>query len=495
MELIPVILYGCLLTFILLYSIVELFLVIRFLISIKKVKSENKKRIDAGIQGELPFVTIQLPVYNEYYVIERLLENLSELNYPKNKFEIQLLDDSTDESFLLGTKKVQELKLFGINIEQLKRENRVGYKAGALEYGFALAKGEFIAIFDADFTPEKDFLLKTLPFFKDEKIGVVQTRWGHLNKNYSLVTRLQAFGLDAHFTIEQIGRNEGNHFINFNGTAGVWRKKCIQDAGGWSSDTLTEDLDLSYRAQLKNWKFKYLEEINSPAELPADMNALKAQQFRWSKGAAECAKKHLGAVLKSKKIKFSTKVFAFFHLMNSFLFICIFLLGVLSIPIIYIVNNYPEHENLYALFIIYYSALVFITLFYLVSEIYNSKNKLGSGLVFILLYPLFLSISMGLSFYNALGVIEGYLGIKTPFIRTAKYNLHGKNGTWYKTKYAISKLPVIAWMELLSSLLFASAIYYAISIENYLVLPYFVLLCLGFGFVFFSSVRHLSATK
>lgn len=492
MELIPVIFYGVLLSFILCYSIIELLLMLRFIFSIRQVKKANAKFSLTENENDYPMVSIQLPVFNEYYVVERLLENLSQLDYPKNKFEIQLIDDSTDESFAVAEKKVSELLTKGISISHIRRETREGFKAGALAYAFKLAKGEFILILDADFLPDKNFLKTALPFFQDTKIGVVQARWTHLNKNYSLVTRLQAFALDAHFTIEQIGRNEGNHFINFNGTAGIWRKSCIEDSGGWSSDTLTEDLDLSYRAQLKGWKFKYLEELHAPAELPADMNALKQQQFRWSKGAAECARKHLKNVFKSSKISFSTKLFAFFHLMNSFLFICIFLLGLLSIPIIYIVKQYPEHENLYSLFVIYYSALFFITLFYLVSEYYNAQNKIQSVFYFLGLFPVFLSVSMGLSFYNAFGVLEGYLGIKSPFIRTPKYNIKGQTGTWQKARYSFSKLPVVSFMELIFSLIFLGAIFYAISLGSYLVLPYFVLLCLGFGFVFISSIQHLS---
>ena len=254
-----------------------------------------------------PKVTVQLPVYNELYVIERLINTVCEFDYPKDLFEIQVLDDSTDETVNIIAAKIKEKLLEGFDIHHVRRPKRVGYKAGALKYGNEIAKGDFIAIFDADFIPSMDFLKKTIPYFHDENIGVVQTRWGHINKDYSLLTRLQAFGLDAHFTIEQSGRSSGDHFINFNGTAGVWRLDCINDAGGWQADTLTEDIDLSYRAQEKGWKFKYLEDFESPAELPVAMSALKSQQYRWTKGAAECSVKNLKLIFNSKNVSSRSK--------------------------------------------------------------------------------------------------------------------------------------------------------------------------------------------
>jgi cellulose synthase/poly-beta-1,6-N-acetylglucosamine synthase-like glycosyltransferase len=492
MELIPVILYGLLLTFILFYSFVELSLLIRYLFSARKKREKNSVIIRSAMKGEWPMVTIQLPVYNEQYVIGRLIDAVCSIDYPSDKLQIQLLDDSTDESFAIAEQKIKQYSAH-LRIDHIRRPDRTGYKAGALAFGLERSQGEFIAIFDADFIPEKDFLRKTLPFFNDENVGVVQTRWGHLNKNYSLLTRLQAFALDAHFSIEQVGRNEGDHFINFNGTAGVWRKKCIEESGGWSWDTLTEDLDLSYRAQLKGWKFKYLEEVASPAELPAEMNSLKAQQYRWSKGAAECARKNLGNVLGSPAVSFSSKIHSLFHLMNSFLFICIFGIGVLSIPVVAIVFYYPEHSGLYSLLVIYYSALVFITLFYLSSEIVNAENKFLAFLSFFIYYPLFLAVSMGLSLYNAIGVMEGYSGKKSAFIRTPKFNITGKSGTWYKSKYAVRKLPFVVLLEGFFFLVFASAIFLAVYFGNYLILPYFAMLTFGFGFVFSTSLIHSSA--
>ena len=227
--------------------------------------------------------------------MDRLLDNIALMDYPKDKLEIQVLDDSTDETVATTKIHVDKLKAQGLDITQITRTNRQGFKAGALKEGLEIAKGEYIAIFDADFLPEPNWLKKTIPYFKDSEIGVVQTRWGHINRDYSTLTKIQAFALDAHFTLEQVGRSSKGHFINFNGTAGVWRKDCILDAGNWEGDTLTEDLDLSYRAQLKNWKFKYLEDVETPAELPVVISAARSQQFRWNKGGAENFQKCLGA--------------------------------------------------------------------------------------------------------------------------------------------------------------------------------------------------------
>ena len=253
-EYIIITVYSIALLLIFMYSIAQLNLLFNYLSAQKK--EDTCVKFDFTKPTEIPFVTIQLRVYNELYVMERLLTNIVKLNYPKNKLEIQVLDDSTDESVISTAKQIEELKNNGIDIKHIRRANRQGFKAGALKEGLEVAKGEFIVIFDADFLPKEDWLYQTIPYFKNPEIGVVQTRWGHINRNYSTLTKIQAFALDAHFTLEQVGRNSKGHFINFNGTAGVWRKECIYDAGNWEGDTLTEDLDLSYRAQLKKWKFK-----------------------------------------------------------------------------------------------------------------------------------------------------------------------------------------------------------------------------------------------
>ncbi|MEM6831667.1 MAG: cellulose synthase family protein, partial [Bacteroidota bacterium] len=282
MEWLIIIVYGLTLFIICLFSLGQFNLAWHYLKSKKCDDNEGVTELK-----EYPAVTIQLPVFNERYVIERLIDSVSKIDYPLDKLEIQVLDDSDDETVTIIANKIAHYQGKGIDIRHVRRPDRVGFKAGALQYGMQQAKGEFIAIFDADFVPQPDFLLKTLPRFTSEKVGMVQTKWAHLNTNYGALTKIQAFWLNAHFTVEQKGRERAGSFINFNGTAGVWRKSCILDAGGWQHDTLTEDLDLSYRAQLKGWKFVYREEIESPAELPVVIPAVKSQQYRWNKGAAE----------------------------------------------------------------------------------------------------------------------------------------------------------------------------------------------------------------
>ena len=330
--------YSLALILIFFYSLAQLNLLINYLSN--KKQNDEAPKFNLLDPREIPHVTIQLPVYNEEYVMERLLENISEIEYPKSKLEIQVLDDSTDSTVIDTAKRVKDLQEKGIDIKHICRTNRQGFKAGALKEGLEVAKGEFVAIFDADFLPESDWLKKTVPYFKDSEIGVVQTRWGHINRDYSTLTRIQAFALDAHFTLEQVGRNSKGHFINFNGTAGIWRKECILDAGNWEGDTLTEDLDLSYRAQLKNWKFKYLEDVETPAELPVVMSAARSQQFRWNKGGAENFRKTVANVIKAKNIDFKTKFHGVMHLLNSSMFLCVFIVALLSIPMLYIKNTY-----------------------------------------------------------------------------------------------------------------------------------------------------------
>ena len=484
MEIVLIIIYTLALSFVFLYSIVQINLVYNYLTQPKK------NAPDAFKDEDLPLVTVQLPLYNELYVVERLIDAVTQFDYPKEKLEIQLLDDSNDETLDIVAKKVKEYQLKGFQIYQHKRTNRTGFKAGALLEGTQIAKGEFIAIFDADFLPHSQFLRTALPYFKNEKIGVVQTKWEHLNKNYSLLTRLQAFGLDAHFTVEQTGRNKGNHFINFNGTAGIWRKSCIEDAGGWQSDTLTEDLDLSYRAQLKGWEFKYLQELGSPAELPAAMSALKTQQFRWTKGAAECTRKNLLKVLKSKTIPLKTKLHALFHLMNSSIFICIVLIAVLSIPMLIIKNSFVEYKLLFHYGSFFVLSLLFLSIYYFVSLSSEYKNKIKALFHFLFLFPLFLSVSMGLSLHNAIAVIEGYMGKKTPFIRTPKFNIQGNNDVWKGKKYMVSALSFLTVLEIILSFYFLYGIYAAFRYNDFVMLPLHMMLCLGFGYVSFYSLFH-----
>jgi 5-hydroxyisourate hydrolase-like protein (transthyretin family) len=302
--------YGLCLLLVFFYSVLQLSLSIAYVRNRKK-KPANKPTYNPETT---PKVTVQLPMYNELYVAERIIETIAAFDYPADKLQIQVLDDSTDETTDVIANKVAELAAKGVNIQHIHRVDRTGYKAGALDAAMDRVESEFIAIFDADFIPDPDFLQKTMPYFQEEHVGVVQTRWGHINKNYSILTELQAFGLNGHFAIEQGGRNAAGHFINFNGTGGIWRKKCIEDAGGWEHDTLTEDLDLSYRAQIKGWKFQYLEDVIAPAELPITMSALKGQQHRWMKGGAECFIKMWKRLVTAKDVKFMDRVHGLSHL-------------------------------------------------------------------------------------------------------------------------------------------------------------------------------------
>ena len=375
LQYITITIYSISLILIFLYALAQLNLLFNYLSAQKK--EDNSPQFDLSKSEEVPFVTIQLPVFNEMYVMERLLENIVKLKYPKEKLEIQVLDDSTDESVETTALQIKKLQEQGIDIQHICRTNRQGFKAGALKEGLKTTKGEIIAIFDADFLPEEDWLLKTVPYFKDEKIGVVQTRWGHINRNYSTLTKIQAFALDAHFTLEQVGRNSKGHFINFNGTAGLWRKECIYDAGNWEGDTLTEDLDLSYRAQLKKWEFKYLENVETPAELPVIISAARSQQFRWNKGGAENFQKMTKRVLKAKELPLKTKIHSVLHLLNSSMFLNVFIVAILSIPMLYIKNEYAHLKNyFYMMSFFVISSLIFFICYW---QMY--KRMYGNGLL------------------------------------------------------------------------------------------------------------------
>ncbi|MCK4851373.1 MAG: glycosyltransferase family 2 protein, partial [Phycisphaerae bacterium] len=320
-------------------------------------------------------------MFNERYVVQRVIEATCAIEYPRDKLQIQILDDSTDDTVRIGQECVRRMALAGHNISYLHRDHRHGFKAGALSDALSQATGEFVAIFDADFLPEPDFLRRTIQYFTDPKVGLVQTRWGHINRDSSLLTKSQAMLLDGHFIIEHIARNRSGRFMSFNGTAGIWRKSCIQDAGGWHWDTLTEDLDLSYRAQLGGWKFVYLPEVISPAELPPDMNSFKIQQFRWTKGAVQTAKKMLPAVLRAP-LPLKVKVEAFFHLTNWVVYPSMVLLTLLLFPAFLIkLSPFKDGAPGQILFdlTVFNLATVSVTIFYLCSqyEIYCSwRDKL-----------------------------------------------------------------------------------------------------------------------
>ena len=433
-----------------------------------------------------PMVTVQLPIYNEIYVVDRLIEAIGKFHYPKHKLEIQVLDDSTDQTTAIIGEKVSQLKDRGFDISHIRRENRSGFKAGALQRGLHLAKGEYLAIFDADFLPAPDFLLLTLPYFQDQSIGMVQTRWGHVNKDYSLLTKLQAFGLDAHFSVEQQGRSNAGSFINFNGTGGVWRKTCIEQSGGWSAETLTEDLDLSYRAQFKGWKFKYLEHVVAPAELPVLMPAVKSQQFRWNKGAAETARRNFTRILRSD-FSLTKKSHALFHLFNSAVFVCLLIAALLSIPMLYIKNAHPEFNFLFNLGSIFLLGFFSITYFYWVANKQSVCQKPGH--YFFRMFPSFLTVSMGLSLHNSIAVLEGLFGYKSTFIRTPKFNIKHSKDQLQKNIYINRHTSASTWLEGFLSLYFAFGILAGLAMGDPGLLVFHVMLCLGFAIVFYQSLK------
>mgnify|MGYP005754006481 FL=1 len=474
-------LYFLGMSFILLYSLAQGHLLFHFFKARKEGGQTPRKTPEIW-----PYVTVQLPVFNELYVVERLIESVAKLNYPLDKLEIQILDDSTDQTCELIQEKIKEYP--HLNFQYLHRTNREGFKAGALREGLEKASGEFIAIFDADFVPDPDFLQKAIPYFSSEEVGMVQSRWTHLNRRFSLLTRLQAFALDAHFFIEQMGRNRQGAFINFNGTGGIWRKTCIIDAGNWHDDTLTEDLDLSYRAQRKGWKFVYRPEIESPAELPPVMSAIKSQQFRWTKGGAECAAKHAGAVMEEDhpiRIKFHSLA----HLFNSTIFIAVLMTSLSSLGV-WIASErgmIPEFWiRLSGLFLI---GFVIIALVYLISFFVGKASWAGSTLGVLWQLPLFLSVSMGLALHNSQAVWEGLTGKKSPFIRTPKFNLESGKVKLSSNKYLLHRMPFTTWFEGILALVFGGMVILAIQSGNLLFLPFHGLLALGYGLVFITSFK------
>ncbi|MBF8295294.1 MAG: Glycosyltransferase [Bacteroidetes bacterium] len=453
------------------------------------LKTRGKDSVLPALE-HAPVVTVQLPVYNEYYVVDRLIEAVCSIEYPKDKLEIQVLDDSTDETVDVVAKTVKHFQGLGYDIKHVHRTNRQGYKAGALKHGLETARGEFIAIFDADFVPNTTFLLNTVPYFEDEELALVQTRWEHLNSDYSLLTRTQAMALDAHFVMEQGVRNKVGFFINFNGTGGIWRKSAIIDAGNWQSDTLTEDLDLSYRAQLRGWKFKYLNDVTSPAELPAEVNALKSQQFRWTKGAIETARKILPEVWRSN-IPLRVKIHSTFHLTNNLAFPFILLAGILNVPLIFI-KQQGGHDLYFAMMSVFVLAFIGSFMFYMFSQkaVYPDWRRR------LLLFPLFMAGSMGFAVNNSRAVFEGLIKKRSEFVRTPKYKIEGKTDSWMLKKYVPMKLNWVVFVEIALAVYCFFGVISSLYYLEIAAVPFQLLYCMGFSFVSALSIKHaLEARK
>jgi len=447
-----------------------------------KYKNVKHKQKPEGMPD--PLVTIQLPLYNELYVVDRLIETVCEIDYPKDKLEIQVLDDSTDETVNIAAAMVAKKKAEGFDIVHIRRGSREGFKAGALKAGLLISKGEYVAIFDADFIPKKEFLRKTLSFFNDDKVGMVQTRWEHLNGDYSMLTKAQALALDGHFVIEQSVRNKAGFFINFNGTGGVWRKSCIIDAGNWHADTLAEDLDLSYRAQLNGWRFVYLKDFTSPAELPSEISALKTQQFRWTKGHIETAKKILPQVWRSK-VPLRIKMQATVHLTSNLVFPFILLAAILNVPLIFIKNS-GSHELYFGVMSIFVLAFISSFMFYL----YSQRDIRTDWRKKIVMFPLFMAGSMGFAVNNSRAVIEGLLSRKSEFVRTPKFNVENGNQAAAGKKYGNKKIGLSVYVEMIMAVYCFVGICSSLYFLEIAALPFQILFFTGFALVGFSSIKQ-----
>jgi len=436
-----------------------------------------------------PKVTIQLPIFNERYVIERLVDAVSQFEYPRELLDIQVLDDSTDETREVASACVERQAAAGRPIVYIHRTNREGYKAGALENGLRTAQGEFVAIFDADFIPPSDFLCRTIPYFLNpdggKDIGMVQARWTYLNADYSLLTRVQTILLDGHFVIEHGGRSRRGTFFNFNGTAGVWRRAAIEAAGGWEHDTLTEDTDLSYRAQLKGWKFLYLPEIECASELPVDMNGFKAQQARWAKGLMQTAKKILPRVFRSDAPLY-VKSEAFFHLTANISYPLMVLLSTMLLPAM-IVRFYQGWFQMLVIDLpLFLASTCSISSFYLAAQ---KELRPKTWLTTLLYMPFVMATGIGLSVRNAQGVLEAIFGKKSEFARTAKFKIEGKSGTFAAKKYK-NKSGWMPYFEVALGLYFALAVVYTILNENYATVPFLLLFVWGYLYTGFMSLSQ-----
>jgi len=440
--------------------------------------TKNRDKVPGDLpplaRKDLPQVTIQLPIYNEMYVADRLIDTVCEMDYPRELLEIQVLDDSTDETTEIAELAVRRHAARGFDIKYLHRVDRTGYKAGALEAGLRTAKANYIAIFDADFIPPKDFLLKTLPHFNDPQTGMVQARWGHINADYSLLTKVQAILLDAHFVLEHGGRNRAGCFFNFNGTAGVWRREAIDSAGGWQHDTLTEDLDLSYRAQLRGWKFKFLPHVVSPAEVPVEMNSFKSQQHRWAKGSIQTCMKLLPQILRSKQ-PLQVKVEAFFHLTANFNYLLMCALSVLMFPAMWVRYNMGWTETLLIDLPLFMLATWSFFRFYM-----KSQKELHSDWRSRLKYlPFLMSIGIGLSINNTKAVLEALFRKQSEFARTPKYGIERDSDEWAGKKYH-QTVGTQSIIELALGLYFTGTVFYALSNQIYGTVPFLMLFQVGF---------------
>ncbi|GIW71702.1 MAG: glucosyltransferase [Planctomycetota bacterium] len=437
-------------------------------------------------EDELPSVTVQLPCYNEMYVVERLIDAVAALDYPRHLLQVQVLDDSTDETTAIARARVEYWRQRGLEIELRHRTDRRGFKAGALAEGLRHATGELIAIFDADFVPPPDFLRRTVDHFTDPEIGMVQARWEHLNRDYSLLTQVQSILLDGHFQIEQTARNRSGRFFNFNGTAGIWRRQAIEDAGGWQHDTLTEDLDISFRAQLRGWRFVFLPEVTAPAELPADINAFKSQQHRWTKGAVQCARKLLGSIWGAEQVPLKAKIEATYQLTMNLAYVLMVLLSILMLPALTI--RFEQTWLTYLLIDVPFFVLATTSVFsfYVASQREVYPHAWLQRLRYV---PLVVSVGIGMCLSNAKAVLEGLLGKPSEFVRTPKHGIQGRAGSWRDKRYAAMK-SLLPWVELAFGIYFAVIFGIVLWERRFLMLPFVGLFLFGFLYVAYLSFAH-----
>lgn len=426
---------------------------------------------------QLPRVTVQLPIFNEQFVIDRLIESCCNMEYPRELLEIQVLDDSTDETKEVARNIVEQYQSAGHPIVYIHRTDRYGFKAGALDHGLKTASGEFVAIFDADFVPPRGWLMQVIHHFAEPDVGMVQTRWTHLNRDYSFLTQVEAILLDGHFVLEHGGRSRAGVFFNFNGTAGMWRTCAIGEAGGWQHDTLTEDTDLSYRAQLKGWRFKYLQDVECPAEVPIEMTAFKTQQARWAKGLIQTSKKILPKVLESD-VPFHTKLEAWYHLTANISYPLMVILSTLLMPAMVIRFYQGWFQMLLIDFPLFMASTFSISSFYLVSQKELFPRKWYKTFLYL---PFLMSLGIGLTVTNTRAVLEALLGIKSSFKRTPKYRVEKRGEKSKAAKYR-KRLGIVPWVELLIGCYFAVTIWYAISNENYFTVPFLLLFVVGYWY-------------
>ena len=427
---------------------------------------------------KLPRITVQLPIFNEQFVIDRLIEACSRLNYPHDLLEIQLLDDSTDETKEVARAICDRYREQGLPIVYIHRTNRHGFKAGALDEGLKVATGELVAIFDADFVPPPEWLMQVVHHFAEPEIGMVQTRWTHLNRDYSFLTQVEAILLDGHFVLEHGGRSRAGVFFNFNGTAGMWRRNVIHEAGGWQHDTLTEDTDLSYRAQLVGWKFKYLQHVTCPAELPIEMTAFKTQQARWAKGLIQTSKKVLPHVFRSDA-DLHTKIEAWYHLTANLSYPLMIVLSVLLMPAMIIRFYQGWFQMLLIDFPLFMASTFSISSFYLVSQKELFPRKWYKTILYL---PFLMSLGIGLTITNTKAVMEALFGIQSAFKRTPKYRVEKKGEKTTAAKKYRKRLGIVPWIELAIGCYFALTIWYAWTNDNYFTIPFLLLFVIGYWY-------------